>query len=142
MKIYITIFLIILSDILTKYWTNIYTPNIPIIGDWIKIVFFKNTGIAFSIPLPGISIIIPLILSGLLIFILYSWKKLSEHEKIGYTMILTWGLLNALERSFFGAVTDMIYFKYFAVFNIADIAVTSGVVLLFIGSILSRKNNT
>jgi lipoprotein signal peptidase len=62
MKIYLISFLIIISDILSKYWANIQMPNISLLGDWVKIVLLKNTGIAFSTPLPGISIIVPLIL--------------------------------------------------------------------------------
>lgn len=142
MKLYITLLLIVVSDILSKYWTHTQMPNISLVGDWVKIVLFKNTGIAFSTPLPGIHILIPLILLGLLGFIIFSWKHISEKEKIGYTMIFTGWLLNALERAFFGSVTDMISIQYFAVFNIADIAVTSGVILLFLNSFLSRKKYT
>jgi lipoprotein signal peptidase len=46
-------------------------------------------------------------------------------------MILTGGFLNALERTLFASVTDFIAVRYFAVFNVADIAITGGVVLLF-----------
>lgn len=140
MKIYLISFFIIASDIASKYWAHIQIPHISLIGDWIKIVLFKNTGIAFSTPLPGIKIIIPLILSGLLWFMIVFWKKLTEIEKVGYIMIFTGGSLNALERSIFGSVTDMIYVHYFAIFNIADISVTLGVLVLLIVSILSSKN--
>ncbi len=142
MKIYGTLFLIIISDILSKYWTNTHMPNISLIGDWVKIVYFKNTGIAFSTPLPGIHTLIPLILLWLLGFIIYSWKHVSEKEKVGYSMIFTGWFLNALERGLFDYVTDMISIRYFAVFNIADIAVTSGVFLLLVTSFLSRKKHT
>ncbi len=45
-------------------------------------------------------------------------------------MILAGGFLNAIERTLFGSVTDFITVKYFAVFNIADIAITCGVIVL------------
>jgi lipoprotein signal peptidase len=89
MKLSISLFFIITTDILSKYWTHTQTPNISLVGDWVKIVLFKNTGIAFSTPLPGIQILIPLILLGLLGFIIFSWKNISENEKIGYSMIFT-----------------------------------------------------
>ena len=139
MKISLIIFLVIISDILSKWWTNTHNPSISILGEWIKIIPIKNTGIAFSTPLPGIHILIPLILLGLFVFIIYSWRSLPEKEKIGYTLIFTGWLLNAIERSIFGSVTDMVSVQYFAIFNIADIAVTCGVWLLLITSILYKK---
>jgi signal peptidase II len=84
----------------------------------------KNTGVAFGTPLPGISFVVPLILLGISIFIWKSWKNISQIEKTGYLMILTGGLLNTLERTIFSSVTDFISVQYFAVFNIADIAIT------------------
>jgi len=100
----------------------------------------KNTGIAFGTPLPGISFIIPLILLGIGIFLWKSWKQISELEKLGYLLILTGGFLNALERTVFGSVTDFISLQYFAVFNVADMAITAGVILLFWAFVTEKKN--
>lgn len=79
---------------------------------------------AFGTPLPGISFVIPLILLGIGVFLRKSWNRISELEKTGYVMIITGGLLNALERTVFGSVTDFISVQYFSVFNVADIAIT------------------
>lgn len=54
-------------------------------------------------------------------------------------MILTGGFLNAIERTLFGSVTDFIAVRYFAVFNIADVAITIGVILLFYTFIQEKK---
>ena len=115
---------VILSDILSKYWVNISNPEFSVIGNILRITHVKNTGIAFGTPLPGISFIIPLILLGIGVFIWKSWNKISEVEKTGYLMIITGGLLNALERTIFGSVTDFISVQYFSVFNVADITIT------------------
>ena len=114
----------LLTDILSKYWVNISDPEFPIIGNILRITHVKNTGVAFGTPLPGISFVIPLILLGIGIFLWNSWNKISEIEKTGYLMIITGGLLNALERAIFGSVTDFISVQYFSVFNVADIAIT------------------
>lgn len=121
---------IVIADILTKYWVNMSNPEFSVIGNILKITHVKNTGVAFGTPLPGISFVIPLILIGIGIFLWKSWKTLSQREKTGYLMILTGGLLNALERTIFGSVTDFISLQYFAVFNVADIAITGGVILI------------
>lgn len=115
---------IIIADILTKYWVNMSDPEFSVIGNLLRITHVKNTGVAFGTPLPGISFLVPLILLGIGIFLWKSWKSISEIEKTGYLMILTGGILNALERTFFGSVTDFISVQYFSVFNIADVAIT------------------
>lgn len=121
---------IVIADILTKYWVNMSDPEFSVIGNILKITHVKNTGVAFGTPLPGISFVIPLILLGIGIFVWRSWKTLSQREKTGYLMILTGGILNALERTIFGSVTDFISLQYFAVFNVADIAITGGFILI------------
>ncbi|MCB9806779.1 signal peptidase II [Candidatus Peribacteria bacterium] len=97
----------------------------------LRITHVKNTGVAFGTPLPGISFVIPLILLSIGVFLWKSWNHISKLEQTGYLMIIVGGLLNALERTFFGFVTDFISVQHFSVFNIADISITLGVVLLF-----------
>jgi len=123
-RIFFIIIPVILADILSKYWVNMSDPEFSVIEDILRITHIKNTGVAFGTPLPGISFLIPLVLIGIGIFLWKSWKTLSQREKTGYLMILTGGLLNALERTIFGSVTDFISLQYFSVFNVADIAIT------------------
>ncbi len=128
---------IVIADILTKYWVNMSDPEFSVLWEILRITHVKNTGVAFGAPLPGISFVIPLILIGIGIFLWKSWKALSQREKTGYLMILTGGLLNALERTIFGSVTDFISVQYFSVFNVADIAIT-GWVLLILSTLFSH----
>ncbi len=140
MKKYIPLLVgIVLTDTLSKYGVNISNPDFSVIGDILRITHVKNTGVAFGTPLPGISFIIPFILLGIIVFLWKSWKKISEIEKIGYLMIITGGLLNALERTIFGSVTDFISVQYFSVFNVADVAITGWVILLFWEFLFERK---
>jgi len=48
--------------------------------------------------------------------------------------------MNALERTFFGSVTDFIALRFFAVFNVADMAITAGVILLFWAFVTEKKD--
>lgn len=139
MKKTILLFFVILTDVLTKYWVNISDPEFSVIGNILRITHVKNTGVAFGTPLPGISFIIPLILLGIGVFLWRSWNKISEIEKTGYLLIVTGGLLNALERTIFGSVTDFISIQYFAVFNVADMSITGWVILLFWEFLFERK---
>jgi signal peptidase II len=125
MKKYIPLLVgIVLTDTITKYWVYISDPEFSVIGNILRITHVKNTGVAFGTPLPGISFFIPLILFGIGVFLWKSWNRISELEKTGYIMIITGGFLNALERTIFGSVTDFVSLQYFAVFNMADIAIT------------------
>ncbi len=140
MKKYIPLLVgIVFADILTKYWINISDPEFSVIGNILSITHVKNTGVAFGTPLPGISFVIPLILLGIGVFLWKSWNKISEMEKTGYLMIITGGLLNALERTIFGSVTDFISVQYFSVFNIVDVAITGWIVLLFLDFLCTKK---
>jgi len=131
MKKYIPLLVgIVLTDTLTKYWVNISDPEFSILWNILRITHVKNTGVAFGTPLPGISFVIPLILLGIGVFLWRSWNMISEIEKTGYLMIISGGLLNALERTIFGSVTDFVSVQYFSVFNVADIGITAGVVLI------------
>lgn len=140
MRILFVVFIIALADFLTKWWAHIRLPRISLLGDWVQITYIRNTGIAFSTQLPYIHIIVPLILAGLLFFVLSSWKQLSESDKIWYVLIMTGWWLNALERGIFGSVTDFISVRYFAIFNIADIAITWGVLILIFWNFFLKKN--
>lgn len=124
------ILLIILSDIFTKYWVNMTNPDFSVIWNILQITHVKNTGVAFGTPLPGITFIIPLILVWLSVYVIWGFRKIKEYEFIGYMLIITGGILNALERTIFGSVTDFISVIYFSVFNVADIVITIGALLL------------
>ena len=137
-KTFLLIF-IILTDILSKYWVNISSPDFSVIGNFLRIAHVKNTGVAFGTPLPGISWVIPIILVIIGIFLWKSWKRISDMEKTSYLLIITGGLLNALERAFFGSVTDFISVRYFSVFNVADMAISFGVFLLIVSIFVGRK---
>lgn len=139
MKKLFLLFDIIVVDILTKHWVNSSDPDFSVIWNILRITHVKNTGVAFGTPLPGISFVIPLILLGIGVFLWKSWNKISEMEKTGYLMIMTGGLLNALERTIFGSVTDFISVQYFSVFNVADIAITGWVILLFWDFLCTKK---
>lgn len=76
-----------------------------------------------------------------------NYKKISYIEKIFYSMIISGGLSNLIDRLFRGYVVDYIdvnqIIKY-PVFNIADISIVIGCLLLigyiFIKTIKKQEN--
>lgn len=123
--------LLILLDQSTKYLAVKYLP------------FSKNTGIAFGLPIPQTILIITNI--ALLIIIVYIAKKeLNFNNK--YTQILTaailaGGLSNLTDRLYHGYVIDFIHVPIWPSFNLADIYITAGIllVIIFYGKIKKIK---
>lgn len=81
-------------------------------------------------------------MSGLLFWVLGQTRdRLSQW---GLGLVIGGALGNAIDRFFFGAVTDFIDFSdigFNYAFNIADSAITIGVIALFAGAFLSRDES-
>ena len=130
-------------DQLTKFL--VYgTASRSIIGNLLWFESTLNTGVAFSM-FSGKSIVffvIACIASCVLIYLIASKKCLTgKIEKISMGLILGGTISNAIDRLIFGGVRDFIYLKFinFAIFNIADMAITIGAILLCVGIIFIKE---
>ena len=132
----------IIFDQLTKY---IVVQNFPELGDtfplWQDVFHFTyviNTGAAFSFFRGQVEILrwISLIVSIILIIFVWYSPRLSFLEQLGYGFILSGAVGNGIDRFLFGYVVDFLDFRLinFPVFNIADVAINIGVIILLIGS--------
>jgi len=94
-------------------------------------VFEKNTGIAFSIPIP--QIILPILTAIIILFVIsYSLKylKIQKFTLHLTTLLITAGAIsNLIDRLKFGYVIDYFDIKYWPVFNVADVMIVVGVIL-------------
>ena len=74
----------------------------------------------------------------------YLWQRHEVNlvQTIGIALIVAGGIGNVIDRFTLGYVTDFIEFAFidFPVFNVADIGVTCGFVLLLLGLIVSWRN--
>ncbi len=142
-KIYILCIIVLILDQVTKIICDAYcTLNkpIPIISNFFSITYVHNEGAAWSI-LAGKRLI--LILIGLIA--LYILNSFIDEFKESKRNILAFGFLfggvlgNLLDRIFLGYVRDYLDFKIFGydypIFNIGDIGIFIGVVLLIISCI-------
>ncbi len=118
------------ADIFTKFWV---TNHLGAVWCWnfgcLQIT--HNPALAWGIPLGGLA---PLALALVALIVVGSvfWKnrhQWSSLEKIAWGLILGGGLGNTGERLFFHEVTDFINLGNFPVFNLADGAITLGVIL-------------
>lgn len=134
------IFIILLSvDLGIKYFVNTQDySSFTIIPSVLDFLFVKNTGVAFSF-LSSSNILIQgaliLIIVCALAFLIYSFLNAKGSlEKTAFTLIISGGFGNLIERIISGYVTDYLYlhlgnFSLF-VFNFADLLITIGACII------------
>ncbi len=103
-----------------------------------KIFFFSEESLGsvcnqaggWSIGLPGpvFAVVSFLLISGITVL---WWKETSSFVSWGLLLIIGGGLGNLFDRVIYGCVMDYIRIGWFPVFNLADIFLTVGVVLIF-----------
>ena len=117
-----------------------------IIGNVLWFESTLNTGVAFSM-FSGNSIvffIIACVASVLLTLLICSNKIIkSKAQKISLALILGGTISNAIDRIVFGGVRDFIYLKFmnFAIFNVADMSITVGAMLLCVFIVFSKDSD-
>lgn len=110
--------------------------QITVIPKVLRLIYVKNTGAAFSIFSEHVEFlgIISALFSVLII--IYAIKTKPEYliHKLSISLILGGAIGNGIDRIVRGYVIDFIetVFIEFPVFNIADIAITTGAALLII----------
>jgi signal peptidase II len=136
----VTILIIVIGDILTKEWIRSFPPDgATILKVWFfRIIHITNTGSAFgafqgySLVLAVIAVIGLFVLSGMGIFIYRKYPRfVNITNRIALGLLLGGDLGNLIDRIRFGGqVTDFIDPGFFPVFNVADSAITIGVILV------------
>lgn len=106
-----------------------------IIGHIFYFSFTPNYYIAFSLPLRGIllNIIIGLAIILMIFFLINSLiKKRNNWVSIGLAGVILGAVGNYYDRLKFDYVIDYLYLKYFTVFNLADVLITLGAIIILI----------
>lgn len=138
MKYYLLSFIIVLIDQVSKYLTQAYVDigqQIEWIPGLLSITHIHNTGAAWSI-LEGQMWFFYIITVIVAVMIIYYMQQMKNEPllKTGLAFILGGALGNFIDRLLHQYVIDMIQLDFidFPIFNLADTALTIGVILLFI----------
>lgn len=132
------------SDRYLKYLAvhDFSSQSFNLLGSFLKFSLAKNYYIAFSLPLYGwvLNTLISLIIISLIFYIFYLISAKDNRKPTIYplTLILFGAISNLTDRLVFGYVIDYFDFKYFTVFNLADMMISGGVIYLIYK--LSTKN--
>lgn len=153
--------LILVADLVSKWWvlkilfglpdpvtTTSWVPPIRITG-FLDFAMVWNYGISFGLlagetPLArwGLSAVAVVVVIGLLI-----WLRRNERDLVafGVGLIIGGAIGNVIDRLRFGAVADFLHFhagQYsFWVFNLADSAISIGVMLLIADGLFGRRTH-
>ena len=121
----------------------------PVIQDFFHFTYVTNDGMAFGLSFPGgkhILLVMTILLTGFIIGFL--WKEKDGHPfvKYGLALILSGVIGNLIDRLFYGKVVDfldlMIGNFHWYIFNLADSAVTIGMVLFVLHSFLIEESRS
>ncbi|MBG74051.1 MAG: signal peptidase II [Chloroflexi bacterium] len=139
----LTIILVIIFDQITKTIIANNQLNSTIYEfSFIKIKYVLNTGVAFSL-FTGINDILryfmPLAVI-LLFFLLYSYKD-NIILKFAFSLQIAGAIGNFIDRLHKPGVIDFIGIGWWPLFNIADSAITIGLSLLILDTIIKIKND-
>ena len=133
--------------------------SIPVLGSFFQLTYVENRGGAFGIQLGGSWFYFFASLFVIFYILYYLWRHPEDGKlsRISLALILGGAFGNLYDRALYGSVTDFFDFEFFGippfklgflqfdgmerwpVFNIADSAVTVGIILLLFASLFAKK---
>ena len=129
---------VIALDRWTKRWAGAtlpYDQPVPVLGDWLRLTYTRNPGVAFGL---GQGLHFPYWLFSIVAALVILWM-FWRHRDMGLLRCVALSLIfggaigNLVDRLNAGEVVDFIEIGvahwHWPVFNVADMAVTSGVAL-------------
>lgn len=126
-------------------------PQVRLIGSYLTLFYTRNSGVAFrlfSSNGPVLFVLIAIAVAVIVFLYLRMLKTGPLLSKLIFGLIIGGAVgNNLLDRVIHGSVVDFIWFQIpqiglnFAIFNLADAAITIGVVLLFVSLIFGRRRS-
>lgn len=140
--LYLLILFIVLLDQVTKTWARLYlqatglfqnTRDLVVMKHILRFTYVENPGMAFGIRVGNemFFALLATIASLLLFLIMFRLKSFQAAYRYALGCILGGAIGNLIDRLLNGKVIDFIYLEIvdWPVFNIADVAVTLGMIL-------------
>ncbi|QSO49484.1 signal peptidase II [Alicyclobacillus mengziensis] len=146
MLVYVLAVVVFGLDQLVKYivrTTMAVNQMIPIWPHVLVLDYIQNPGAAWGMlgHARYFLILVALIVIGAVVYVQSKYRPKIGYQ-IGLGLVLGGALGNLMDRIVYGKVTDFIYFQIinFPVFNLADSAITIGVILILLLSLRSGQN--
>ena len=117
----------------------IYNGSVNLVGTIFQFSFTKNYNIAFSLPLSGLGLTI---LVSLLILVIMAMAmdlvKKRDILALPLLFVISGAASNLYDRLIYGYVIDYLDLSYFTVFNLADVMISTGLIV-FLLLVLKQK---
>ncbi len=138
----ITLLVALIADQYSKYLVScnmVENQTIALFPGIFDITYVRNTGAAFGI-FAGhtelLSIITAVLLVVLCVYAVVQRKKVPKLEIVSLALIVGGGLGNLITRLLYRYVIDFFNFYFWPVFNVADICICIGSLLLVISVLI------
>jgi signal peptidase II len=131
--------------------TLTFREEVNVIGDYFQLIWVENKGAFLGMGSdmdPTLRLIflliLPTLVLGYVIYYIIKTKELDRLSLIAFCCIAGGGIANVFDRIAFGQVTDFFFINLGGVFktgifNIADLSVTIGMVMLLFSGIFNSK---
>jgi len=144
----------IAADQISKYIVRahvVFRSKSEIIGNYVTLHNVENKGAFLGMGSdlnPTLKLvlllILPVVVLGLVVLHMFKDKSLDKLTLIGFSCVVGGGLANVYDRIIYGSVTDFLHIDLGGVFrtgifNVADMSVTFGMILILWASFLQRK---
>lgn len=165
--LWIPLFVLVLDQAtkLTVKATMELYQSIPVLGDFFRLTFVENSGMAFGISFGQNTFFTVFSIIASIAILIYLFSMRGEHISVRISMAVIFGgaIGNLTDRLIRGRVVDFFDFEFFdihipafhfwvfnfpgynmtrwPVFNVADMAVTIGMVVLFMFILLDKPGN-
>ena len=134
---YVTVFLVLLAaDQAVKLWVVRHLAlyeSAPLLPGFLELKYIRNTGGGWSV-LSGYTWLLSILTAAIMAVLLLLLLRRAVRHPLGRTacvLLLAGGCGNLIDRVRLGYVVDMFNFQFisYPVFNVADIAVVTGMIL-------------
>ena len=125
----------------TKIISNYFTlHNVENIGAFLGMGSSLNPTLKLILLL-----ILPIVVLGFVLIHILKNKDLDRLSLIAFSIIVGGGIANVYDRIVYGSVTDFFYMKltdtlHTGIFNVADLFVTTGMIMLLVVSFKKKRN--
>lgn len=134
---------ILIVDRLTKQWAMRLPRGTNLIPNVASARFVMNKGVAFSMlnRVPWLAVALSALMLMIALIILLKWRPRGL-MRVSLSMVVAGGIGNLADRVMYHGVIDFISLDFirFPVFNVADMAVTVGVLLAVIAVLISKDD--
>jgi signal peptidase II len=129
-------------DMVTKNLVAASVPfgtEVPVVGHFVGITNVRNSGAAFGLVPAGAGVfLVASVVVSIALVVYVARTPIGLWGGVVLGLILGGTIGNGFDRLVYGFVTDFVNVHFWPVFNVADSAISIGVVLLIAANVLKR----